>query len=105
VTNTSVVHKSVVTENSRGSEPLGTRGGFKVADAIGLWYSSGILRRAEEVGRIQRGYLELANILDRLAKMLGSGSEEEAKTLSTIGGLSFSGSVVSKGEFRGNNQN
>jgi len=30
---------------------------------------------AEEVGRIQRGYLELANILDRSAKMLGSGSE------------------------------
>lgn len=54
---------------------------------------------AEEVGRIQRGYLELANILDRSAKMLGSGNEE-AKTLSVIGGLSFSGSVMSKGEFQ-----
>jgi hypothetical protein len=55
---------------------------------------------AEEVDRIQRGYLELANILDGLAKMLGSGGKEEAKTLSAIECLSFSGSVVSKGEFQ-----
>lgn len=34
----------VVTENSRSSEPLGIRGGFKVADVTGLWYSSGISR-------------------------------------------------------------
>jgi hypothetical protein len=40
----SVVHKSVVTENSRSGEPLGTRGGFKAAGVIDLWYSSGILR-------------------------------------------------------------
>jgi hypothetical protein len=49
---------------------------------------------AEEVDRIQRGYLELANILDGLAKMLGSGGKEEAKTLSAIECLSLSGSVV-----------
>jgi len=32
--------------------------------------------------------------------MLGSGGEEEDKALSAIEGLSFSGSVVSKGEFQ-----